>query len=178
MRAPETNKSDFHLDLYASSKSARPALYLVSAVSAVLLLAAIIALLTTNMAAWVLPMDDAYLQILVPKAGDGAEPLSLRAVRHEVADKTLKIAGSVENRADQPITELLAVISAQETTGRFGQTIEVPVTPAEVAPRSIGNFETSVTLQEIPISFSVKFRLLDGPFIPHKDERAYQIAPF
>ena len=177
MSAPEPEK-DFYFDLYASGKSSRPQLYLYSTIAAVLFLTGIVLSATTNFAAWLLPMDDAYLQILVPPAPDGAEPLSLKLVTHEVTDKTLAVRGSVENRTDQPINELHAVIAAMDTTGRFGQTVEVPVTPTELPPHSIANFEMSVTLREKPISYSVKFTLPDGPFLRHKDERPYQLSPF
>src|SRR4051794_15861092 len=91
----------------------------------------IVATMTTNVAASLLPMNDDYLQVMIPAAPDGAEPLSLTSLRHEINDKTIAVTGSVMNRTDQPMAGLVAVVEMQDTTGRFPQTQEIPVVPPD-----------------------------------------------
>ena len=165
------DKEDFQVDLTFSGEKkshARP----IALVIAILGIALIVATMTTDIATYLLPMDDLYLQVLVPVAADGAEPLSLRSLTQDIKDKTIIVNGSVGNRTDYPVMNILAVVEMQDTTGRFGQTIEAPVDPVELLPQAVGNFTATATLQEKPAGYLVKFRLADGPFVPHKDERA------
>jgi hypothetical protein len=171
MNSVPPEKDDFQVDLTFSGQNksyARP----IALVIVVVGVGLIILSMTTNMAAYLLPMNDAYLQVLVPVAPDGAEPLSLRSLSQEIKDKTIVVHGSVANRTDYPVPNLLAVVEMQDTTGRFPQTIEAPVDPVELLPQAAGNFTAMATLQEKPAGYLVKFRLGDGPFVPHKDERA------
>jgi hypothetical protein len=164
-------KDNFNVDLTFSGRDntyVKP----VAAVIALIGIAFIVATMTTDVAAYLLPMDDAYLQILVPVAADGAGPLSLRALSQEIKDKTIVVNGSVANRTDYPVSNIVAVVEMQDTTGRFPQTIEAPVDPVELAPQAAGNFTAMATLEGKPAGYLVKFRLLDGPFVPHIDERA------
>ena len=80
------------------------------------------------------------------------------------------------NRADRPVSNIIAVVEIQDTTGRFPQTKEVPVMPAELPPQATGTFTAMATLQENPGAYLVKFRFEDGPFIPHKDDRGPAIT--
>jgi hypothetical protein len=136
----------------------------------------IISTMTTNVAAKILPMTDDYLQAMVPVAPDGGEPLSLTALTHDLQDKTISVSGSVMNRADRPISGLVAVIELLDTTGRFPQTHEITVMPPDLPPMATGTFMVTATLQENPGGYIVKFRFEDGPFIPHKDERGPAIS--
>jgi hypothetical protein len=98
---------------------------------------------------------------------------------HDITEKTISVSGSIMNRSDQPVQNIIAVVQMQDTTGRFPQTQEVPVMPAELAPQATGTFMAMATLQEKPGGYLVKFRFQDGPFIPHRDERppAITITP-
>jgi hypothetical protein len=136
----------------------------------------IIATMTTNVAASLLPMSDDYLQVMIPVAPDGGEPLSLRTLDHEIKEKTISVKGSVANRTTAPISDVIAVVELHDTTGRFPQTQEIPLMPAELQPEAVSTFEATATLQEKPGGYLVKFRFMDGPFIPHKDERAPAIT--
>src|SRR2546422_6675350 len=69
----------------------------------------IIATMTTSVAAKLLPMNDEYMQVLVPVAADGAEPLSLKLLEQEVNDKTMTVHGTVENRTDYTVSSMVAV---------------------------------------------------------------------
>jgi hypothetical protein len=113
---------------------------------------------------------------MIPIAPDGGEPLALTSLKHEITDKTISVAGSVMNRADRPMSNVIAVVEMQDTTGRFPQTQEIEVMPIELAPQATGMFMAMATLQEKPSGYLVKFRFADGPFIPHKDERAPTIT--
>lgn len=167
----QPGREDFHFDFLESQRQSRIDWRLAAAVIAGVLLVGIILVMSTNLASWVLPMDEEYLQILVPVAPDGAEPLSLKSLEHQVELKTISVKGFVLNRTNDAITDLLAVVTALDTTGRFGQTLEVPVEPAQIAAQGTASFSVTMTLQEKPDSYSVKFRVKDGPFVPHKDER-------
>ena len=136
----------------------------------------IIATMTTNVAARLLPMSDEYLQVMIPAVPDGGEPISLTTLTHELDGKTISVSGSVMNRADRPVSNIIAVVEIQDTTGRFPQTQEVPVMPTELAPQATGTFMAMATLQENPGGYLVKFRFEDGPFIPHKDDRGPAIS--
>jgi hypothetical protein len=135
-----------------------------------------IATMTTNLAAVLLPINDEYLQVMIPVPPDGAEPLGLTSLMHEIKDKSISVSGSIVNRDDEPIMEVIAVVEMQDTTGRFPQTQEIPVMPVELLPQATGTFTAMATLQEKPGGYLVKFRFADGPFIPHKDERAPAIT--
>jgi hypothetical protein len=136
----------------------------------------IFATMTTNLAAHLLPMGDEYLAAMIPAAPDGSEPLGLTMLRHEISDKTLSVTGAIKNRTNEPMSNVLAVVQMQDTTGRFPQTVEVPVIPAQLQPQAEATFMTMATLQEKPGGYLVKFRFADGPFIPHKDERSSPIT--
>ncbi len=173
--SPENN--DLHLDLTFTGRNtnyARPVGIGVAAASIIF----IIATMSTSLAARILPMSNDYLQVMIPPAPDGAEPLGLRSLTHEISEKTISVSGTVMNRADRPVSGILAVIEMQDTTGRFPQTAEVPVTPEELAPQAIGTFMAMATLQEKPGGYLLKFRFADGPFIPHKDDRGPAITMF
>jgi hypothetical protein len=135
--------------------------------------------MTTNVAARLLPMSDDYLQAMIPSAPDGAAPLGLIMLSHEITEKTISVTGTVSNRTRETMSNVLAVVQMQDTTGRFPQTAEVPVMPAELPPQGTATFMTMATLREKPGAYILKFRFADGPFIPHKDERgpAVSITP-
>jgi hypothetical protein len=164
-------KDDFHIDLTASGpvKSyGRPAAVIASA----LLIGLIVLTMTTGVASRVLPMDEAYMSVLVPRAPDGQEALSLKDLNHEIQDLSITVRGRVGNRTDYPVNEILAIVEMQETTGRFPVTMEVPVEPWEIPPQGEATFQASANMQQQPAGYVVKFRIADGPFVPHKDDRA------
>ena len=130
----------------------------------------IFATMTTNVAAHLLPMGDEYLAAMIPAAPDGSEPLSLTLLCYEINDKTISVTGAIKNRTNEPMSNVLAVVKMVDTTGRFPQTVEVPVMPAPLQPQSESNFMTMATLQEKPAGYTINIRFADGPFIPHKDE--------
>jgi hypothetical protein len=170
---PENN--DFQPDLTFTSRDSNT-FFLTAIVVAVLGVIFIVLTMTTNVAASLLPMSDDYLQVMIPPAPDGGEALSLASLTHEITEKTLAVSGSVMNRTDQPMSSVIAVVEMQDTTGRFPQTQEVPIMPQELEPHGMGTFMAMATLQEKPGGYIVKFKFEDGPFIPHKDERAPAIS--
>jgi len=174
--SPENNGLRLDLTFTGQDKSnARPIGIGVAAV----LIVFIILTMTTTLASKVLPMSDEYLLVMIPPSPDGAEPLGLKSLMHEIDGKTISVNGSVLNRTTQSMSNVLAVVEMQDTTGRFPETQEVAVQPVELPPQGIGTFMAMATLQENPGGYIVKFRFADGPFIPHKDERepAITITP-
>ena len=169
------DKDDFHIDTTFTGRDAgyfrKVAIGI--AIAGILF---IVLTMTTNVAASLLPMSDDYLQVMIPVPPDGGEPLSLTLLKHEINDKTITVTGSVMNRDDEPISDVVAVVEMQDTTGRFPQIQEIPVMPVELAPMATGTFTAMATLQEKPGGYLVKFKFDEGPFIPHKDERAPAIT--
>jgi hypothetical protein len=166
---------DLHLDLTFTGKKGDQSRRIGIGVAAALIFF-IILTMTTSVASKILPMSDEYLLVMIPPAPDGAEPLGLKSLMHEVDGKTISVSGSVTNRTAQTMSNVLAVVEMQDTTGRFPQTMEVPVQPADLTPQAIGTFMAMATLQENPGAYIVKFRFADGPLIPHKDERVPEIT--
>jgi hypothetical protein len=169
------DRNEYHVDMTFTGrrlKLARPIGIGVAIVGIIF----IFATMTTNLAAHLLPMGDEYLVAMIPSAPDGNEPLGLTMLSHDIHDKTISITGAIRNRTNEPMSNLLAVVQMQDTTGRFPQTVEVPVMPAQLQPQAEATFMTMATLQEKPGGYLVKFRFADGPFIPHKDERAAPIT--
>jgi hypothetical protein len=136
----------------------------------------IFATMTTNVAAHLLPMSDEYMAAMIPSALDGSEPLSLTMLSQDLKDKTISVTGQIQNRTNEQISNLMAVVTMQDTTGRFPQTTEVPLMPSPLLPQATATFMTMATLQEKPGGYTVKFRFKDGPFIPYKDERAAAVT--
>jgi hypothetical protein len=164
------SKSEYHVDMTFTGRQTNLArrVGIGVAIAGVLF---IFATMTTNVAATLLPMSDDYLQAMIPPATDGAEPLGLTMLSHDIKEKTISVTGTITNRTKEKMSNILAVVQMQDTTGRFPQTAEVPVMPADLAPQGTATFATMATLQEKPGGYIVKFRFADGPFIPHKDER-------
>ncbi len=120
-----------------------------------------------------LPYTDYFFAVRAPEAADGSEALSLQSLTYMEIDKTVSITGTVMNRTESPISGLLAVIAVTDKFTLPVQTVNVPVEPAELAPKAMGTFRTTVTLGENGFGgYTLQFRLPDdGPFVPHKDER-------
>ncbi len=86
---------------------------------------------------------------------------------------TLSVDGRVTNVSSDGVENVVAVIRAEDTTGRFPATLEIPVVPSILAPGDTGSFSMTVTLREKPNGYSVRFKLENGPFVPHRDERGF-----
>jgi hypothetical protein len=170
-----SENDDFRIDLTFTGRDSNYA-RVVGIIVAISSIAFIIVTMTTNVAATLLPMTDEYLQVMIPIAPDGAESLSLTSLMHEIKDKAISISGSIMNRTDQPISNVIAVVVIQDTTGRFPQTQDVALIPQDIPPRGAAIFMAMATLQEKPGGYIVKFRFDDGPFIPHRDDRAPAIT--
>ena len=168
MSSPDPN--EFHIDISFSAEDTYKR-FLLSAITAGAALLFIILTMTTSLASHLLPMNDEYLQVLIPLAADGKEPVGLTSLEHDIKDTMASVHGTVRNRTDYALSGLVAVIDFQDTTSRFGQTVEIPVDPAELGPKQDGAFMTSVTLQQKVSGYLIKFRLKDGPLLPHKDDR-------
>ena len=130
----------------------------------------------TDLSSVVLPMDDRYLDVLIPATADGAEPFTLNELNHDLSEKTLSVTGWMTNRAEVEVENVIAVITARDTTGRFPATLEIPVDPGLIPPDGTGTFSMTVTLREKPNNYSIRFKLENGPFVPHKDERWLQFG--
>jgi hypothetical protein len=128
----------------------------------------------TDLSSALLPMDDAYLTVLIPSTEDGSPPFVLDELSHDLSGNSLSVSGRVTNNSLRELENVLAVVRVEETTGRFPATLEVPVDPSPLPAGETGQFATSVTLPQQPDEYSVRFKLQDGPFVPHLDNRTGQ----
>jgi hypothetical protein len=167
MADPE--QDEFRVDLTFSGRSHA---HFYAAAVAVVIIGFIVLTMTTNIASYLLPMEDQYLQAMIPRASDGAEPLSLRLLEHEINGNMITVRGMVANRTDFPVMGILTVVNVIDTTGRFPQTVEAPVEPAEIPVQGTAAFQAVVATEGKPSTYTVRFRFADGPFLPHKDDRA------
>ena len=141
-----------------------------------LVIVGIVLFSSTDLSSVVLPMDDRYLDVLIPETADGAEPFTLNELNHELSEKTLSVTGWMTNGSEVEVENVIAVITARDTTGRFPATLEIPVDPGLIPPDGTGTFSMTVTLREKPHNYSIRFKLENGPFVPHKDERWLQFG--
>src|SRR5216117_3907034 len=97
-----SENDDFRFDLAFSGKNrdySRPIGIVVAAAAIIF----IVATMTTTVSSKILPMSDEYLLVLVPTAPDGAEPLGLKSLDHNIDDKTISVSGTVMNRTDHVV---------------------------------------------------------------------------
>ncbi len=127
----------------------------------------------TDLSSLVLPMEDRYLDVLVPPTEDGSEPFVLAELEQRLIGNTLSVDGRVTNMSLEEVGNVVAVVRAEDTTGRFPATLEIPVVPSILAPEETGSFSMTVTLREKPNGYSIRFKLENGPFVPHRDERGF-----
>lgn len=164
------DNSEFHVDLSFSAVDTHKR-FLIAAITAGAGILFIVLTMTTSLTSHLLPMNDEYLQVLVPVAADGNEPLGLKSLEHDINENSISVHGTVQNRTDYSVTGIMAVVEMQDTTGRFAQTVEVPLDPPDLAAQQTGSFMASATLQQKVAGYLVKFKLANGPFLPHKDDR-------
>ncbi len=161
------------------SKSKFDYLRIGAGVIAGLSIVGIIVFSTTDLSSVVLPMEDRYLDVMIPTTTEGVEPFVLNELVHELSENTLSVSGVMTNRSAEAVENIVAVITARETTGRFPATLEIPVDPSPIPPDGSGSFSMSVTLREKPDNYSIRFKIMEGPFVPHKDERglSFEVRP-
>ena len=169
MSTPE--KEDFRLDLTFTGKDHSKLVKPIGIVVAALGIIFILATMTTSVAARLLPMSDQYLQVLIPQAPDGKQPIALKTLDNTITDKTLNVTGTVQNRTYFPISGLLVVLTAQDM--RYNkQSVSLPLSPADIPAGGTSSFQIGVTLPDQPGQYSIEFRIPDGPVVPHLDDRA------
>lgn len=128
----------------------------------------------TDLALILVPMEDRYLNVLLPPAADDSGfPLVLKELANELDGNTLSIRGTITNNSTEAVENVLAVIDVEETTGRFPARLEIPVDPVLLEPGDSGTFSSAVTLRQKPNSYKIQFKLQNGPFVPHRDERGF-----
>ena len=165
----ETGEPDFLIRNAEYSKAKLDYRRIAAGVFAGLAIVAIAVFSVTDLSAILLPMDDRYLEVLVPRTEDGSEPFILNELNHVLDENTLSVTGVVTNNSSDSVENIVAVITARDTTGRFPATLEIPVDPEMIEPEESGTFSMSVTLRQKPDHYTVRFKLANGPFVPHKE---------
>jgi hypothetical protein len=152
---------------------------LAAAIVAGILIVGIIVVSTTDVASRLLPMEERYLDVLVPMAADGSEGLSLVTLTQKEEKTSLMVEGSVMNRSESAISGLSAVIEFKDKYTLPTATVDAPVEPPILEPGATGTFRASATGGQYGLGgYSLQFRLSpDGPFVPHKDERSIDLKP-
>jgi hypothetical protein len=137
---------------------------------------AIVLIMTTGIAERLLPMNEDFINVLIPTAADGSEALALRRLEQKETPRTLIVEGEVANRTESTISGLLAVIQVNDRFRLPSNTVSISVEPAELEPNATATFKAEIALGENGLSgYDLQFRLPDdGPFVPHKDERPPQ----
>ncbi len=166
------DEPQFSLDL-PGSKPRFDYLRIVAGTFIGLTIVGIVLFSVTDLSSLILPMEDRYLDVLVPPTEDDSEPFVLDELDHRLNGNTLSVDGRMTNMSLEEVENVVAVIRAEDTTGRFPATLEIPVTPSILAPEESGSFSMTVTLREKPNGYSVRFKLENGPFVPHRDERGF-----
>jgi hypothetical protein len=170
-----SDKNNFQLDLRFTDRP-NPLVRPLAIAAAAVMIIVIIASMTTNLAARVLPMSDEYLQVLVPQAPDGKEPLSLQALDQTMTDTALSITGTVGNRTEFPVSSVVAVLDAQDINNAK-QTVSVPLNPPIIPSQGTSTFTINLTFAAAPMAYSLNFRIADGPLVPHHDDRKVGSVP-
>jgi hypothetical protein len=167
------------LKLETSFSDSRGSLPYIAAAFAVLAITGIVLVMTTDIAARLLPMDAQYLNVLVPTVPDGSPALSLQTLTQKTDGKSLTVDGTVMNRTESSIAGLLAVIQVKDKFTLPGEPVEVPIEPAELDAQEIGAFHTVIPIGGNGLGgYDIQFKLPDdGPFVPHKDEHPLQPSP-
>jgi hypothetical protein len=174
---------DFRLDTRYSSRQ-NPFIRPAAVIFAVVAIIIIISSMTTNLAARLLPMEDKYLVAIIPQAPDGSEPLSLTALEEmcqpypcgEPKENSLIVSGKVTNRTQYTLSGVQAVVELKDKFNFVKQSVGIPLDPKDVPAQGMANFQTTIMLHEPPSAFGLRFQLIDGPFIPHRDEHTF-VAP-
>jgi hypothetical protein len=167
----------FSLHLGSSARE-RDYLRIGGGVVAGLALLGIVLFSFTDLSSAFLPMEDRYFQILLPETTEDTLPLLLTGVSDEMDGNRVSVDGTVANTSLETVEGLVAVLALEETTGRFPATVEVPIDPPILEPGESGRFTVTVAMQQRPRTYSISFRLADGPFVPHADGRgsAFEIS--
>ncbi len=168
-----------NLKLETSFSSSRGAFPYIAVAGAVLLIAGIVVVMTTDVAARLLPMDPSYVNVLIPAMPDGSPPLSLQTLTQKTDNKALTIDGRVLNRTDSTLTGLLAVVQVKDKFTLPADTVEVPIQPAELESQATGLFHTTIPIGDKGVAgYDIQFKLPGGgPFVPHKDDHPLELTP-
>jgi hypothetical protein len=137
----------------------------------------IILTMTTGISARLLPMEDKYLIALIPKASDGAEPLALKTLQHELKENQFTVSGTVQNRTEYTITGLQAVLDIHDKFSFTTQSVNIPLDPKDVPAGGLAAFQTTVMPASPPAGYAIRFQLINGPFVPHRDEHPLTPTP-
>ena len=129
----------FSLDV-PGSKPRFDYLRMVAGVFVGLAIVGIVLFSVTDLSSLILPMEDRYLDVLLPPTEDGSEPFVLDELNQRLNGNTLSVDGRMTNLSSEPVENVMAVIRAEDTTGRFPATLEIPVIPSILAPEETGSF--------------------------------------
>ena len=162
---------EFHLDT-SRSEPKFDYLRVGAGIAAGVLVISAIVFSVTDVSEYLVPMEERYLAVLIPATEDGSEPFTLDELENEVTGNSISVAGRMTNMSLEEVENVIAVIEVRDTTQREPAVLEAPVSPAILMPGESGEFSSSVTARARPTGFSVKFRLQDGPHVPHRDARA------
>ena len=118
-----------------------------------------------------LPYSEESAQLLVPTAPDGGEPIELLELTHSVSEGHISIQGKLKNRTQQPIEDLVAVISLSLAGTVEEIRKEVPVVPNKIEPGFEALFQIDQPVTTKPAGYGVQFKLANGAIVRHKDSR-------
>lgn len=119
--------------------------------------------------AW-LPWTQEYAQRSIPKTPDGDAAIELLEFAQNQTDETITVIGRVRNRTEEPIEDLIATLTL--ITSLATPAVEdVPLTPQRLEAGAEGSFEWIKPLTGQAGAIKLKFKLVNGAVLQHKDSR-------
>jgi len=119
--------------------------------------------------AW-LPWTQEYAQRSIPQAPDGDAPIELLEFTQNQTDETITVIGRVRNRTEEPIEDLIATLTLI-TSLAIPAVEDVPLTPQRLEAGAEGSFEWIKPLTGQAGALKIKFKLVNGAVLQHKDSR-------
>lgn len=119
--------------------------------------------------AW-LPWTQEYAQRSIPQAPDGDAPIELLEFAQNQTDETITVIGRVRNRTEEPIEDLIATLTLI-TSLAIPAVEDMPLTPQRLEAGAEGSFEWIKPLTGQAGALKIKFKLVNGAVLQHKDSR-------
>jgi hypothetical protein len=125
------------------------------------------------------PMADRIIQKLEARHSDSnPEQIGLLYLGDETAGDELRVRGVVRNIAALPIDQLDAFIRLYSHNRTLRETAVVRMSKETIDPGTIAQFELVYPKYGAEFgSYSIEFKLRQGPVIPYKDMRTAQERP-
>ena len=169
--APGENDSPIHLQLFDRPFPFQKAWFWGAVIFSVLGIWFIAKVTFTDAAKRWLPYSEESAQLLVPAAPDEQEPIDLLELTHSLSEGQISIEGKLKNRTQQPIEDLVAIVTVEFVGTLDVVEKDVPVSPNKIEAGAEALFQFKQPVSAKPAGYAVKFKLANGAVVRHKDSR-------